>query len=225
MQETLRFTPYKKYKNIETGDFDPRLLPSLTWANISQVGDIQDYLKQPIYNYLQERSQYHLDLGGNVIMASEGTHPATKEMPEPHRVDEVARIMINLHNEVENQNQNTYPVFTNQTEVWSTASEHLNMSTPTSMGGAGGRNLTRADHFVETTPFGNLTFNYYKNVDRDRFLTDQGHSGYLFSLSNNQTEAAKLINQLYAIDFSRKHLRIAQINIDFVLYNVNYDLF
>ena len=45
LQETLRFTPYKKYENIDTGDFDPRLLPSLTWANISQVGDIQDYLK------------------------------------------------------------------------------------------------------------------------------------------------------------------------------------
>jgi hypothetical protein len=54
-------------------------------------------------------------------MASEGTHPATKEKNVPYKVDEVARIMINFHNEVENQNQNTYPVFTNQTEVWSTA--------------------------------------------------------------------------------------------------------
>jgi len=83
LQETLRFTPYKKYKDIDTGDFDPRLLPSLTWANISQVGDIQDYLKQPIYNYLHERAQYNLDLGGNVIMASEGAYPKTMELPAP----------------------------------------------------------------------------------------------------------------------------------------------
>lgn len=96
---------------------------------------------------------------------------------------------------------------------------------PTSMGGEGSQNLTRADHFVEQAGETELAFNYYKNVDRDRFLTDQGHSGYLFSLSSNRTEAAKLIDQLYAIDFSRKYLRIAQINIDFVLYNVNYDLF
>lgn len=223
MQETLRFTPYKKYENIDTGDFDPRLLPSLTWANISQVGDIQDYLKQPIYNYLQERERYNLDLGGNVIMASQGTPPATKEKPLPDSVDEVARIMINFHNEVENQNANTYPVFTNQTEVWSTASEHLNMSTPTSMGGAGGRNLTRADHFCEPTT--GLAFDYTKNVDRDRFLTDQGHSGYIFRLPSDQARAAELINELYTIDFAQKYMRIAQINIDFVLYNVNYDLF
>ena len=73
LQETLRFTPYKKYEHIDTGDFDPRLLPSLTWANITQVGDIQDYLRQPIFNYLHERRRYNLDLGGNVIMASEGS--------------------------------------------------------------------------------------------------------------------------------------------------------
>lgn len=83
--------------------------------------------------------------------------------------------------------------------------------------------MTRADHFVEPTT--GLAFDYYKNVDRDRFLTDQGHSGYLFRLSSNPAEAAKLIDQLYTIDFSRKYMRIAQINIDFVLYNVNYDLF
>jgi len=131
--------------------------------------------------------------------------------------------MINFHNEVENQNANTYPVFPNQTDVWSTASQHLNVSTPTSMGGAGGRNATRADDFRE--PTSGRDFNYTKNADRDRFLTDQGHSGYIFSLPSDPAAARALIDDLYSIDFSKKYMRIAQINIDFVLYNVNYDLF
>ena len=225
LQETLRFTPYKKYENIDTGDFDPRLLPSFTWANITQVGDIQDYLKQPIFNYLHERRRYNLDLGGNVIMASKGnrTYMDKNEEPRQQPVDEVARIMINFHNEVENQNQNTYAVFKNQTQAWSTTQQHLNASMPTSMGGAGGPNLTRADDFIEPTT--KLRFEYHTNHDGDGFQTDQGHSGYLFSLSSDKAKARELIEQLYAIDFSRKFMRIAQINIDFVVYNVNYDLF
>lgn len=83
--------------------------------------------------------------------------------------------------------------------------------------------MTRADHFCEPTT--GLAFDYTKNVDRDRFLTDQGHSGYIFRLPSDQARAAELINELYTIDFAQKYMRIAQINIDFVLYNVNYDLF
>ena len=94
---------------------------------------------------------------------------------------------------------------------------------PTSMGGAGGLNLTRADDFVEEKT--QLLFHYHTNHDGDGFQTDQGHSGYLFSLSSDKAKARELIEQLYAIDFSRKFMRIAQINIDFVVYNVNYDLF
>ena len=43
-------------------------------------------------------------------MASKGANPDTGES-----VDEVARIMINFHNEVENLNENTKAAFSNQT--------------------------------------------------------------------------------------------------------------
>ena len=87
-----------------------RLLPSFTWANITEVGDIQDFIRQPLYNYLLERDRYNLNEGSNLIMASKGVNDITGES-----VDEVARIMINFHNEVENLNPNTKEAFSNQT--------------------------------------------------------------------------------------------------------------
>jgi len=55
-------------------------------------------------------------------MSSSGVHPETGET-----VDELARIMVNFHNEVENVNPLTKEVFSNQTLVWST-SEYSSLS-------------------------------------------------------------------------------------------------
>ena len=76
------------------------------------------------------------------------------------------------------------------------------MSVPVKMGGEGGRNLTRTDDFVEEAT--KLSFDYFPNPEEDRFVTDLGHSGYLFSISTDKTKATNLIDKLYQIDFSNK---------------------
>ena len=111
--------------------------------------------------------------------------------------------MINFHNEVENLNENTKGVFSNQTYIWSTAEyAHLNQSVPVKMGGSGGQNLTRTDNFVEDGT--KLSFDYFANPEEDRFVTDQGQSGYLFSISTDKTKATDFLDKLYKIDFSNK---------------------
>ena len=113
--------------------------------------------------------------------------------PDGEPVDELARIMINIHNEVENENEQTWPVFKNQTETWSTKGKwHLDMHIPEDLGGAGGSNLTRTDSFCHQPS--NLQFDYYRNPEADGFVTAQGHSGYIFSIPTDKEQAKQLLD-------------------------------
>ena len=81
-------------------------------------------------------------------MHSKGVKPRSKDPITGEDVDEVARIMINFHNEVENLSPRTKEVFANQTAVWTTDGwGHLNMIVPEKYGGEGDENLTRTDDF------------------------------------------------------------------------------
>ena len=141
-------------------------------------------------------------------------------------VDQKARIMINFHSEVENKVNNTNGMISNRTEIWSTQQVyHLNMSVPEKYGGYGENNKTRSGDFKMDLPSGELEFKYMSNPTKDRFLTDGGDSGYVFDISNDKEKARSFFNKFSEIDFSKKFQRIAQINIDFVMYNVNFDVF
>ena len=135
--------------------------------------------------------------------------------------------MINFHSEVENMVSKTNVTISNRTEVWSTQHVyHLNMSVPLKYGGYGENNKTRTDDFkMDFGTDGELDFKYMSNPTKDRFLTDQGDSGYVFDISNDKEKAKAFFNKFSKIDFSKKFQRIAQINIDFVIYNVNFDIF
>lgn len=55
LKDNLSFTPYNKYKNLKPENLDMRTMPHLLWDNITEQGDIQDYIVQPVYNFLYER--------------------------------------------------------------------------------------------------------------------------------------------------------------------------
>jgi len=156
------------------------------------VGDIQDFIRQPLYIFLHERDVYNLEMGGNMIIPSGGGDAGTVGRDgEP--VDELARIMINIHNEVENKNEQTWAVFENQTQTWSTKGKwHLDMHIPEALGGDGGKNLTRTDSFCHSPS--NLQFDYFRNIEGDGFVTAQGHSGYIFSISSDKEKAKTLLD-------------------------------
>ena len=78
----------------------------------------------------------------------------------------------------------------------------MNMSVPVKMGGSGGPNLTRTDNFVEEAT--KLSFDYFPNPEEDRFITDQGQSGYLFSISTDKTKATDFLDKLYKMNFYKK---------------------
>lgn len=70
LKEILSFTPYNKYKNLKPDTLDMRTMPHLTWDNITEQGDIQDYIIQPVYNFLYERENYKLDYKANMIVGN-----------------------------------------------------------------------------------------------------------------------------------------------------------
>lgn len=144
-------------------------MPHLLWENITEQGDIQDYIVQPIYNFLYERSNYKLDYKANTIVGN----LKKNEHKNVTLVDQKARIMINFHSEVQNMDKKTSKMISNRTEIWSTQQVyHLNMSVPEKYGGYGENNKTRTDDFTMDLPSGELEFKYMSNPTKDRFLTD-----------------------------------------------------
>ena len=48
-----------------------------TYDDIQTIGDIQDFIKQPLYQYLHNREENLFNYGGNLIMKSKGKNPNT----------------------------------------------------------------------------------------------------------------------------------------------------
>jgi len=115
-----------------------------TYDDIQNIGDIQDFIKQPLYQYLHNREENLLNYGGNTIMTSKGLNPVTGE-----NKDEIGRILINFHNEKENPNENTLQAFSNQTSLFTTNGLTLNMTDPPNVEGFGEPNITKTDDFID----------------------------------------------------------------------------
>jgi hypothetical protein len=47
----------------------------------------------------------------------------------------------------------------------------------------------------------------------------------MFSVPQDKAQAKELIRKLGEVDFYADTMKLAQINIDFVIYNVHYDIF
>lgn len=144
-------------------------LPPQRFFDVTEVGDIQDYLKGPIYNFLFERAKYHLDYPGNVIVASKGTDAASKGSG-----DEVARIMIQLFDEQPNRKTQTSAIFSKRTNLWTTSAAELRLARTTKDAAGADVELqpTRTGNFVE--PKTGLRFEYFDNKDGSVFLTAGG---------------------------------------------------
>jgi hypothetical protein len=98
------------------------------------------------------------------------------------------------------------------------------MTDPPDVDGFGTENITRADDFIDHDS--GLEFKFQATHKDDAVpISQDGHSGYLFNIPHDKDKALDLFQKLYDSDFNKQFQKIAQANIDFVVYNVNYDTF
>lgn len=93
--------------------------------------------------------------------------------------DELGRILISFHNEIENPDEGTNTIFKNHTSLYTTQGMHLNMTEPPDVDGFGTENITRTDDFIDEAS--GLEFKFIANGIEDVSpLTPDGNSGYLY---------------------------------------------
>lgn len=213
-------------------------LPKLRFNDISAVTDIQDYLKGPLFQFLygsDDGSSKDKDgrrdypgfehFPGNTIVA--GTRSGSKSGGGTGLKGdkEKARVMIQLFAEQTNGKPQTNGVFPTTTSIWSTSSQELEALAryKNALGVETVVLPARTDSFTDEKT--GLAFEYFSNPERSAFLTDNGQSGYIFSVPQDKSKARELIDKLSSFEFEKAKTRLAQLTIDFVIYNAHFDLY
>ena len=144
---------------------------------------------------LYEPEKFKIDYQGITIIHANGTDPHTNNL-----IDEKARIICNFFEEVDNRKNQTMQYFPTKNLAWTLKQGGLSMPQ------MGGKNTEpvfayRHEDFVDQRT--GLDFIFVKNDAKDLYLTDNGDSGFVFSVPGDKDQAKTMLDNFKTMDFSQ----------------------